>query len=130
MVSSWLDDARLALALLLASVGHLLGTVATVRTVLVWTLLVWRVPATTDGVGDQIQRIGRWVPGVDCLEEAVVCHVLLQDNGVDAELHLGVAKPASDVLESHAWVTVDDRVVVGGDENLSYYSPLGLEEWP
>ena len=108
---SRLDDGKLTLALLVAGVGHYLGTAATVEEL-------------------HIQRVGQSVPGIDCLEEAMVCHVLLQGSGVDSELHLGVAKPASDVLESHAWVTVGDRVLVGGDEDLSYYTPLPLEQWP
>ena len=127
---SRLDDARLSLALLVAGVGHYLGTAATVEELLTRTLPIWQVQAPTDGVGKHIQRVGQSVPGVDCLEEAMVCHVLLQGSGVDSELHLGVAKPASDVLESHAWVTVGDRVLVGGDEDLSYYTPLPLEQWP
>ena len=126
----WLVDGLLALGLIVAAVGHRL---VAVRTVDRWLSAYARLLAVRGDplhVGERIGRIGGAMPFVACLEEAVVCRAFLEANGIESTVHLGVAKPTADGLEAHVWVTVGDRAIVGGSEDLSYYTPLPLEEWP
>ena len=125
-----LDDGLIALALIVAVVGHRFVDVRAVdRWLSAYTRLLVGRKNPLD-VGERIGHIGDTTPFVTCLEEAVVCRTFLDANGIDSTVHLGVAKPTADVLEAHVWVTVGDRVLVGDSEDLSYYTPFPLEGWP
>lgn len=134
MVRQWIRDGWITAALLLAAFGHRIANVATVERLIRLCAEGFahrrRSALDVQVLGERIHRIGTRLPAVACLEEAVVCHALLEAYGVESELHLGVTKPSSTVLEAHAWVTADEHVVVGDDVGLSQYTRLPLEQWP
>ena len=58
----------------------------------------------------------------DCLIQARSAEHWLASAGIASKLHFGVPKTKQPVLEAHAWLTVGDRIVTGGD--ISGYVPL------
>lgn len=59
--------------------------------------------------------------GRHCLSRAMVLEALLRRRGYDARLEIGVALADASVqsgsrLSAHAWVTHDDRILLGGAE--------------
>jgi Transglutaminase-like superfamily len=79
--------------------------------------------------------IGRIVDAVDvlsrhfpilatCLTQALTTQVLLRRHGYPAELRIGVAHGSGGQLQAHAWVESEGRIVSGGVEDLSRYTPL------
>ena len=70
-----------------------------------------------------IQLVSRYVPHATCLAQALTAKLLLEDAGIQANLHIGVAKTASGRFEAHAWVETQGRVITGGGE-LNRYSRL------
>lgn len=71
-----------------------------------------------------VTAIGRRVLGDrPCLPEALAVQWLLRRHAYPAVLHLGVRRDEGNALRAHAWVTSDDRVVIGGaDAPLRYTS--------
>jgi hypothetical protein len=56
-----------------------------------------------------------------CIEKGLAVQRLLRRSGVDASLHYGVRhRPNGGALEAHVWVTVDDRIVIGGEEAANF----------
>jgi hypothetical protein len=68
---------------------------------------------------------GRYSPlGAKCLARALTTQLLLNRYGYQHNLHIGVAKSDSQMLEAHAWIEYQGQVVVGGLSNLSRFKPL------
>jgi hypothetical protein len=59
-----------------------------------------------------------------CLVHALAAHVLLTRRGCSAQLRIGVARTAEGRFEAHAWIESHEKVIIGGIENLSRYTPL------
>ena len=52
-----------------------------------------------------------------CLQKGLGCQLMLRSAGIDAVLHYGARHhPETGALEAHAWVVVDGKAVLGGDE--------------
>lgn len=66
----------------------------------------------------------RYVPGAACLSQAWATQTLCLRHGYPAELHLGVTKGEGGNLEAHAWVESEGKIVIGGLQDLSRYTPL------
>ena len=67
----------------------------------------------------------------NCLTRAVGLRMLLARRGVASELHLGVRKAdngRSEGIAGHAWLTVDGRTVVGGNEQATSYVEIRQRE--
>jgi uncharacterized lipoprotein YddW (UPF0748 family) len=64
------------------------------------------------------------VPSTTCLTQALATQVLLARLGHHTHLRIGVAKGEDRQLKAHAWVESQGRVIIGGSECLSYYTPL------
>ncbi len=68
---------------------------------------------------------GRYAPGrAKCLARALTTQLLLNRYGYRHELHIGVAKDDSQMLEAHAWIEYQGQVIVGGLSNLNRFKPL------
>mgnify|MGYP001046030767 CR=1 FL=1 len=65
----------------------------------------------------------RFVPKATCLAQALAMHVLLQQAGHQAFLHIGVTNSEEGNLKAHAWVESHGRILIGGLD-LSSYTPL------
>ena len=56
-----------------------------------------------------------------CIEKGLVVQRMLRSGGVDAILHYGARHhDETRKLEAHVWVTVGDRVVIGGEETAGF----------
>lgn len=74
-----------------------------------------------------VERAGRFVPGATCLVRALAAQALLAHEGVASTLRFGVTRGGGNEFNqfrAHAWLECAGRVVVGGDEDLSRFSPL------
>lgn len=75
-----------------------------------------------------IEAASRFVPAASCLTRSMAAQVLLRRNGHPSTLRIGVARGARGVLEAHAWVECEGRVVVGETENLDRFTALPLSD--
>ena len=72
---------------------------------------VWAVTVTS-----------RYVPKASCLTQALAAQILLRQQGYPADLRIGVCKGDANQLEAHAWIELDGRVVIGGEDSPSRYA--------
>ena len=71
-----------------------------------------RAPAAVIALA--VAAAGRRVPGGrNCLAQALAAHVLLGRHGHASRLRLGVTRGAAGEFAAHAWVEIDDAVLVG-----------------
>jgi hypothetical protein len=63
---------------------------------------------------------GEYVPWSTCLSRAMAAQILFSRHNYPSKLKIGVIK--EDEFEAHAWVEVDDEVVVG--ESKRDYVPI------
>lgn len=69
-----------------------------------------------DRMGFAIPRLGVRVPWrADCLVQALAAQRWLASAGIGSMLCLGVRRDVGAAFEAHAWLRVDEQVVVGGD---------------
>jgi hypothetical protein len=71
--------------------------------------------------------VRRRVPG-RCLAQAVTAHFFLRRRGLDSRLCIGVVRRGP-LLESHAWVELDQMVIVGRRYSMPFeliYSDPGV----
>lgn len=91
----------------------------------------WPHGVSTERVKDlmwAIESTGRYAPkGINCLPRALALQRMLIRRGGRATIHFGVRRGAEGV-EAHAWVTLRDKVLLGGLPNLNEYAVLS--SWP
>jgi hypothetical protein len=74
-----------------------------------------------------VHAASRRLPGGrTCLVEALAADVMLRRRGYAPVLHLGVRKrnDREELLDGHAWVVCDNRVVVGAVDELGDYTEI------
>lgn len=64
-------------------------------------------------LGRRIERLARLVPGASCLTQALALQWLLARAGHRCDLQIGVRRGGDGRFAAHAWVTCNDRVVLG-----------------
>lgn len=63
--------------------------------------------------------------GATCLTQALVCNAMLQRRGYATRLRIGVAAgEGKDRIAAHAWVEMDNRVIIGELDDLARFAPL------
>jgi hypothetical protein len=62
------------------------------------------------------------VPGSTCLVRALAAQSLCRRFGYDPELRLGARRDDAGELEVHAWLELDDEVLIGGGQELTDYT--------
>jgi Transglutaminase-like superfamily len=62
--------------------------------------------------------------GAKCLARALTLHSLMQQQGYDPILRIGVIKNPLESLQAHAWVEYRDEVVIGNLPDLEKYGVL------
>jgi len=72
-------------------------------------------------IADAIRRAARYVPGSTCLVQALACRRLLQREGYEALIRVGVQPPANGVLAAHAWMEFDGEVILGDSSSPSEF---------
>jgi hypothetical protein len=68
-----------------------------------------------------ISAVGRYLPRVTCLTQALALHALLARSGHKARVEIGVCKDSG--FEAHAWVQCEDRIIMGARET-GRFSPI------
>ena len=71
----------------------------------------------TQRVHRDAQRLP-WRPA--CLSQALAAMVLLRVRGIEATLHLGLARNESAELKAHAWVSHGNEVILGASEGPTF----------
>jgi hypothetical protein len=92
-----------------------------------------RAAVGPDRIGWAVIAVARRSPvPMTCLRQALAADAMLRRRGLASELRLGVQRrsDASILLQSHAWVECEGRVVVGGIEQLADYSVLAAPGGP
>lgn len=63
--------------------------------------------------------------GATCLPQALACNAILRRRGYAPRLRIGVAaRDDKEALRGHAWVEMDDRVIIGDLDDLVRFGPL------
>ena len=70
-----------------------------------------------------VPRVAARVPWrADCLVQAMAAKRWLSARGIGSTIHYGVPRQKGERFEAHAWLTVGERLVTGGD--ISGFVPL------
>ena len=67
-----------------------------------------------------------------CLVKALAAHRMLKKREITHELHFGVAPKGNNELEAHAWLSVGNEIILGGENvnefheisRIHFHSPL------
>ena len=79
-------------------------------------------PAEIDRVVQAVEAWARRVPWrTVCFQQGLAAHLMLRRRGVASRMHYGVSQavektPGDKGLGAHVWVSVGDRLVIGGEE--------------
>ena len=76
-----------------------------------------------DSVAWAVAVGSRFVPGTACLSRALASQILLAERGVQADLHIGVARDRHG-FRAHAWVKSGDRIVGSAPDEIEQFTPL------
>lgn len=79
--------------------------------------------ANPERIAWAVQAASRYVPDAACLVQALAAQVLLARNGYQSDLRIGVALEQG-VLQAHAWVESQGKVLIGGGPVLDHLTPL------
>lgn len=81
--------------------------------------------STPKRVAWAVKRASVLVPGAyTCLPQALAAQLLLERRGFLTDLEIGFVKTVLGTIEGHAWLRCDGDVVIGGDLDLSQFTPL------
>ena len=84
-------------------------------------------PFSSDRIVWAVEAAAPLIPASSCLSRALAAQALLTRHGFASQLMIGVAKNEASRLEAHAWITCQDRVLIGGPETGRYTRLLSLE---
>lgn len=71
-----------------------------------------------------VTAFGGRIKRVNCLIQGFTAFTLLKQQNIAACLQIGVAKPKNGEIRAHAWLQADGRVVLGGEVELSDFTPI------
>ncbi|KOP22751.1 hypothetical protein AMR41_30245 [Hapalosiphon sp. MRB220] len=66
----------------------------------------------------------RYMLGVKCLARALTTQFLMNRYSHPCQLRIGVAKDKTGILEAHAWIEHQGKIVIGNLSDLSRFIPL------
>ncbi|MDH5202459.1 MAG: lasso peptide biosynthesis B2 protein [Nitrospirota bacterium] len=81
-----------------------------------------------DSIAWAVTAASRYVFKVTCFTKALTLRVLLQKQGYDVTLCIGVARNEESLFQAHAWVESQGKVLIGGSEREHYIPLLKREE--
>jgi transglutaminase superfamily protein len=91
----------------------------------------WKdMPAAAQRIAWATKAAARCVPGSTCLTQALALHALLIRHGYQPLLTIGVTKNDRHRLDGHAWVSCDNRLLIGGPCVERYNPVLNLASAP
>jgi hypothetical protein len=85
------------------------------------------MPVAPERIAWAVVAVSSYVPLATCLTQALAARALLARQGCPAQLRIGVSRAAHGQLAAHAWVEVDQRVIVGGSISGRYTPLLSIE---
>ena len=71
-----------------------------------------------------VTQTARPIPGATCFTQAIATKILMSWWRYPCVIQIGVMKDEEGALKSHAWVEVDDKVLIGGSEDLAAFIPI------
>jgi hypothetical protein len=75
-------------------------------------------------ISHSVRICAEYVPFASCLTQALAVQTLLRLKGQKSTLKFGVDKEESGKLIAHAWVEIDDKIIIGGTSDINRYSVL------
>jgi len=78
---------------------------------------------SAERVAAAVRRASQRVPGASCLVQALAGSWMLERRGIASRIRIGVDKE-SGRFSAHAWLTVDDVIVLGGAESAFRFVEL------
>ena len=70
-----------------------------------------------------VRRASRRVPGATCLVQAIAGCRMLESRSIRSKIRIGVDKD-HEKFSAHAWLTVDDKIVLGGADASARFVEL------
>jgi hypothetical protein len=67
-----------------------------------------------------VVAISPYVPSATCLAQALTLQALLSKEGIHSDLRIGVARDDGTGITAHAWLEIDGKVIIGGQERDRY----------
>jgi hypothetical protein len=67
-----------------------------------------------------VSAVSQYVPSATCLTQALTLQALLSREGIHSDLALGVARDDASGIIAHAWLEIDGKVIIGGQERDRY----------
>lgn len=116
----------LAQALLLAALLRLCLALFSMKKVVQWVERK-HAPASSHHLEDivwAVTAIGSRCFFATCLVNGLVARYLLNRSHIQSSLRIGVKKDEKGTLMAHAWVAVDNTVIIGKVSDLDSYTPL------
>lgn len=90
-----------------------------------WVSSEQAAPIPVDFIVWAVSVAAYYTPGgAKCLVRALTAQLLLNRYRHTYAFHIGVAKADSQLLEAHAWIEYQGRIIVGRLDNLSRYKSL------
>lgn len=85
-------------------------------------------PARVNKIAWAVKSAAPCIPRATCLTQALAAQSLLKSRGIPAELRIGVAKDERGQFQAHAWISIDDRIIIGeaGHENYVPFGSTGI----
>jgi hypothetical protein len=67
-----------------------------------------------------VRAVSWYVPSATCLAQALTLKALLTQEGIHSDLAIGVARDDATGITAHAWLEIDGKVIIGGQERDRY----------
>jgi len=67
-----------------------------------------------------VSAVSPYVPSATCLAQALTLQALLSQEGIHSDLGIGVARDDASGIIAHAWLEIDGKVIIGGQERDRY----------
>jgi hypothetical protein len=72
-----------------------------------------------------VERVAPAVPNATCMTQALALRYLAAREGQPCTIRIGVKQEPGKPFEAHAWVIADDKVIIGGrDEIIATFNPI------
>ncbi len=78
-------------------------------------------PVPPQRIASLLNVAASFIPYSTCLSKALVGQILFAGHGHKTRLHIGVANDAQQKFEAHAWLSLDDKILIGHLPDLKRY---------
>jgi hypothetical protein len=124
-VTAWGALSEALLLLMFVRIGLRTASYARLRAWLERVAVVRaRTPSSVSDVTWAVGAVGRRISGTTCLAEALAAYTMLRRRGHEPLLRIGVRQSDHSLLEAHAWVECDGRIVMGEVPRIAGYAIL------